>query len=101
MKIGSNKDINEDHEKLPVTSPELSRAESAAPKMVKSTDKAIKNRVAAQHEQTDNRNILAKMCNNEKLAITLLIMGLGWLLIIFDRPPKRNKHNINHVETPS
>ena len=76
MKIGSNKDINEDHEKLPVISPEPSRAESAAPKMVKSTDKAIKNRAAAQHEQTDNRYILAKMRNDEKLAITLLIMGL-------------------------
>ena len=76
MKIGSNKDINEDHEKLPVISPEPSRAESAAPKMVKSTDKAIKNREAAQHEQTDNRYILAKMRNDEKLAITLLIMGL-------------------------
>ena len=101
MKIGSNKDINEDHEKLPVISPEPSRAESAAPKMVKSTDKAIKNRAAAQHEQTDNLYILAKMRNYEKLAITLLIMGLEWFLIIFDRPPKRNKHNINHVETPS
>ena len=101
MKIGSNKDINEDHEKLPVISPEPSRAESAAPKMVKSTDKAIKNCAAAQHEQTDNRYILAKMRNDEKLAITLLIMGLEWLLIIFDRPPKRNKHNSNHVETPS
>ena len=76
MKIGSNKNINEDHEKSPVISPEPSRAESAAPKMVKSTDKAIKNRAAAQHEQTDNRYILAKMRNDEKLAITLLIMGL-------------------------
>ena len=49
MEIGSNKDINKGHEKLPVTSLKLSRAEDVAPKMVKSTDKQIKDSLPVRH----------------------------------------------------
>ena len=50
MKIGSNKYINKDHKKLPANSPEPGRAEGAAPKLVKSSDKPIKEHFEAQHE---------------------------------------------------
>ena len=73
MKIGPNKDINKAvvyHKKLPVTTTRSGGAVGAAhaaPKihLVKSTDKPH---------------------NNEKLASTLLILGLGWFLIVFGRP---------------
>ena len=83
MKIGSNRDINKDHKKLPP--PELSKAEDvphAAPKMhlMKSTDKAVKDHLAAQH---DNPKTLAEKHNDEKLAITFLIMGAGLIAYHF------------------
>ena len=68
MKIVSNKDINKDDKKLPVIPPV-----DDMPKIVIS---------AVQH---DNPKMLTKENNDEKLVITLLIVGLGWLLIIFGR----------------
>ena len=85
MKIGPNKDINKDHKKLPP--PEPRKAVDAAPKTVKSTDKPIKDRPTAQHDpvvhkahqvqQTDNQRMLVDKDNDEKLAITILIVGAG------------------------
>ena len=49
----------------------------AAPKMVKSIDKSIKDHLAAHHEQTDDQKMLTKKHNDEKLASTLLIVGPG------------------------
>ena len=69
IKIGSNKDINKDHKKLPVTPPE-----DDAPKMV---NKAIKDHLAVRH---DNPKTLAKKHNDEKLVITLLIVGAGLIV---------------------
>ena len=87
MKIGPNKDINKDHKKLPTTSPESGKTKGAAPKTVKSTDKPIKDKLVAQHDpighkthqvqQTDNQRMLAGKHNDEKLAITILIVGAG------------------------
>ena len=62
MKIGSNKDINKDHKKLPVTPPD------DAPKIV---NKPIP---ATRHGKT---KMLTKKHNDEKLVITLLIAGTG------------------------
>ena len=60
MKIVSNKDINKDDKKLPVIPPV-----DDMPKIVIS---------AVQH---DNPKMLTKENNDEKLVITLLIVGLG------------------------
>ena len=52
---------------------------------MKSSDKPIRNRLAAQHENTvtiltvDNRKIVGEQYNDEKLAITLLIVGT-WII---------------------
>ena len=85
MKIGSNRDINKDHKKLPP--PEPGKAEGAAIKTVKSTDKPIKYHLAAQHDpvghkahqvqQTVNQRMPAERHNDEKLAIAILIAGAG------------------------
>ena len=95
MKIEPKTDINKVvvyHEILPATPPESGWAQGAAhdaPKihLMKSTDKPIKDHQAAQHEQTilftDNQKMLAKMHNDEKLAITLLIMGAGLIAYHF------------------
>ena len=71
MKIGLNRDINKDRKKLPVTSPD------DMPKVVIPV---------TQHDL----KILTKKHNDEKLAITLLIVGIIFvgiisLLIIFGR----------------
>ena len=68
---------------MSVTSPESGRAEGAAPKLVKSADKLIKDCLAAQHEQimlvTENRNTLAENHNKKKLATTLLVVETGMI----------------------
>ena len=81
MKIGSNKDINKDHKSM--TSPEPGKTQAAK------TDKPIKDRLAtmsakeqdpSQNEQvqeTDNQRMLTEKHNDEKLAITILIVGAG------------------------
>ena len=75
MKIGSNRGINKDHKNLPL--PVSSKAGGVAhdaPKMMKSTDKPVKDRLATQHE---NLKMLPEKHNDEKLAITFLIVGAG------------------------
>ena len=75
MKIGSNRDINKDHKEL--TPPEPGKTEGVAhdaPKMMKSTDKLVKDHLAAQY---DNPKMLTEKHNGEKLYITLLIVGAG------------------------
>ena len=83
MKIGSNRDINKDHKKF--TPPEPGTAEDvthAAPKthLMKSTDKPVKDHLAVQH---DNPKMLAEKHNDEKLAITFLIVGAGLIAYHF------------------
>ena len=65
MKIGSNKDINKDHKKLTVTPPD------DMPKIVIP---------AAQH---NNLKMLTEKHNDEKLVITLLIVGAGFIAYYF------------------
>ena len=60
MKIVSNKDINKDDKKLPVIPPVDDMPKIVIP--------------AVQH---DNPKMLTKENNDEKLVITLLIVGLG------------------------
>ena len=84
MKIGLNKYIKKDEvKKSPVTLPEFGRAQGtayAAPKMhlMKSRNKPIKDHFVSQNEQTilltDKRKLLAEKHNDEKLAITFLIV---------------------------
>ena len=86
MKIGSNSDINKDHQK--VTPPEFVKVESVAhtaPKMhlMKSMDKPVKDNRAFQHEQTDNPKMLAEKHNDDKLVIKLLIVGAGFGCLSF------------------
>ena len=81
MKIGSNKDINKDYKKLTPTGP--SKAEGVthdSPKMMKSTDKPVKDHLAAQH---DKPKILTEKHNDEKLTITFLIVGTGLIAYYF------------------
>ena len=79
MRIGSNKDINQENKKLPVATPGPDRAEDAAPKM----DKPIKNCLTAQHEQTDNQKMFAEKHNGGKLAIKILIVRAGLIAYHF------------------
>ena len=75
MKIGSNRDMNKDHKKLPP--PELGKAEGvshATSKIMKSTEKPVKDHPTTQH---GNPKILAEKHNDDKLTITFLIAGAG------------------------
>ena len=72
MKIGSNRDINKDHKKLPVTPPD-------EPKPVIS---------AVQHNpvgvtKLHNLKMPTEKHSDEKLAITLLIVGAGLIAYHF------------------
>ena len=81
MKIGSNRDINKDHKKL--APPGLGKKEGVAhdaPKMMKSTDKPVKDHLVAQH---DNPKMLTEKYNDEKQAITFLIVGTGFIAYHF------------------
>ena len=60
----------------PTESSSAQEVAHAAPKMVKSIDKSIKDHLAAHHEQTDDQKMLTKK-HDEKLASTLLIVGPG------------------------
>ena len=85
MKISPNRDIKKDHKKLPMTPGEPGKTEGATPRKVKSTDKPIKDCLVAQHDpvghkalqvqQTNNQKMLVERHNDEKLAITILIVG--------------------------
>ena len=75
MKIGSNRDINKDHKKLTPAGPgKTGGVTHDSPKIMKSTDKPVKDYLAAQH---DNPKMFTKKHNDEKLAITFLILGTG------------------------
>ena len=63
MKIGTNRDINRDHKKLPVVKPDYT------PK------KVIHNLVGVT--RSHNLKMLTEKHNDEKLAITLLVVGAG------------------------
>ena len=51
-----------------------------APKLMKSTDKPVKDHLAAQH---DNPKMLTEKHNDEKLAITFLIVRTGLIAYHF------------------
>ena len=68
MKIGSNRESNNDKK---LTSSESDKREGDAP-MKKRTDKS--DNLAIQH---DKSRMLSKEHSDEKLAITLLIVGAG------------------------
>ena len=66
MKIGSNRDVNRDYKKL--TPPDM-------PKKIVIP--------AAQHDPPHNLKMLTEKHNDEKLAITLLIVGTGLIAYHF------------------
>ena len=66
MKIGSNKDINKDHKKFPVTPPDDDAPQTVIP--------------VARHE---NLKTITEKHNNEKLVITLLIVEIGLIAYHF------------------
>ena len=66
MKIGSNKDINKDHKKFPVTPPDNDAPQIVIP--------------VARH---DNLKMITEKHNNEKLVITLLIVEAGLIAYHF------------------
>ena len=66
MKIGSNKDINKDHKKFPVTPPDDDAPQIVIP--------------VARH---DNLKMITEKHNNEKLVITLLIVEIGLIAYHF------------------
>ena len=68
-KIGSNKDINRDHKTFPVVKPNVARHDP----------------VGGRRSYNLNLRMLTEKHNDEKLAITAMIVGLGLLLIIFGR----------------
>ena len=74
MKICFNNDINKNHEKLPMTSREPGRPEDTAPTMDKPI-KPIKDPLGAQQDQTNNQRTLTEKHHDEKLTITILIVG--------------------------
>ena len=81
MKFGLSKSINKDHKKLLSPGPDKAVAVAHdAPKMMKSTDKPVKDCLVTQH---DNPNMLAEKHNDEKLAITFLIMVAGLTTFLF------------------
>ena len=71
MKIGPNKEINKLYKKLSLTSQEPNREQDNIPKI---------DFHALQH---NNSKILAKKDNDEKLVITLLIVGAGMITYYF------------------
>ena len=66
MKIGSNKDISKDHKKLSMIPPDDDMPKTVIP--------------AARH---DNRKMLTKKHDDEKLVITLLTIGAGLIAYHF------------------
>ena len=83
MKIGSNRDINKDHKKLPPPEPNKAEGVSHAAlkmRLMKSTGKPVKDHLAVQY---DNPKILTEKHNDEKLIITLLIVGAGFHCLSF------------------
>ena len=80
-KIGSNRDINKDHKKF--TPPGHGKAEGVAYDaltLMKSMDKPVKYHLTTQH---DNPKMLTEKHNDEKLAITFLIVGTGLIAYHF------------------
>ena len=80
MKIGSNRDINKDHQKLPPPEPgKTGGVTHDVPKMMKGTDKPVKDHLAVRHDL----KMLTEKHNDKKLAITLLIIGAGLIAYHF------------------
>ena len=66
-----------------MTPPEPGITKCPAPKTVKGSHKPIKHHLVAQHEETDNQKMLVEKHNDDKLAITLLIVGAGLIAYHF------------------
>ena len=67
MKIGSNRDISRDHKKFPVVKPNVARHNPAGGRRLHSL----------------NLRMLTEKHNDEKLAITAIIMGVGLIAYHF------------------
>ena len=81
IKIGRNRDINKDHKKLHPPGPGKAWGVTYdAPKMMKSTNKPVKDCLATQH---DNPKMIAEKHNDDKLVITFLIVGAGLIAYHF------------------
>ena len=72
MKIGSNRDINRDHKKLPVVKPDVSKIVTPA---------TLHDPV--ETTKLHNPKMLTEKHNDEKLAITVLIVGAGMIAYYF------------------
>ena len=68
VKIGSNRNINRDHKKLPMAKPDV-------PKKIATP--------AVQHDSPHNLRMLTEMHNDEKLVLTLLIVGAALIAYRF------------------
>ena len=62
MKIGSNKDINRDHKKFPVAKPNVAQHDPVG---------------GIRRSYNLNLKMLAEKHKDEKLAITILVVGAG------------------------
>ena len=67
MKIGSNKDINRDHKKFPVVKPNVARH----------------NPAGGRRPHNLNLRMLTEKHNDEKLAITVMIVEVGLIAYHF------------------
>ena len=80
MKISSNRDINKDHKRLTPAEPgKTGDVAHDAPKMIKGTDKPVKDHLAVRPDL----KIITEKHNDEKLAITVLIVGAGLIAFHF------------------
>ena len=81
MKTGSSRDINKDHKKLAPPEPDKAgRVANSAPKIMKGMDKPVKDHRAARHDL----KMLTEKYNDEKIAITFLIVGAGCLSFLVE-----------------
>ena len=80
IKIGSNRDINKDHKKLP--SPVSIKVGGVAHVKEKGTDEPAKDHLATKHE---NLKMLTEKHNDDKLAITFLIVEAGLIAYHFGK----------------
>ena len=73
IQIGSNRDMNKDHKKLPpLGSGKAEGVAHDAPKMMKDADNPVKDHLLVRY---DNLKMFTGNHNDDKLAITFLIVA--------------------------
>ena len=82
MKIGSNKDINKDHKKLPVAKTDVTRHDPVG-------ERRLYN--------LNLRRMLTENHNYEKLAISILIVGVGLIAYNFFKENKWHQYYLQPV----